>query len=89
MLKHGQRLTVIVVLDSKDDALTVSRGPFIEDGGGRIAYVVENDSAYRRDIEIGAIGASQVEVINGLSAGDRVVISSINDFEQADRILIR
>jgi len=89
LLKHGQRLTVRVVLDWKDDALTVSRGPFIEDGGGRIAYVVENDSAYRRAIEIGAIGASQVEVINGLSAGDRVVISSINDFEQADRVLIR
>jgi HlyD family secretion protein len=89
LLKQKQRLSAKIVLDSKPNALVVPRGPFVEDGAGRIAYVVDGDLARLRAIKTGAVGVSQVEVLEGLEEGERIVISNIDGFEQADTVLIR
>jgi HlyD family secretion protein len=89
VLKQKQRLTVKIVLDSKADALTVPRGPFLEDGAGRVAYVVDDSLATLRPITTGAVGVSQIEIVDGLAEGDQIIISSISGFEQAKTVLIR
>jgi HlyD family secretion protein len=87
-LRQNQRLTTRILLEQKTDVLMVDRGQFLESGGGRIAYRVTNDVAYRLPIEVGARSLSSVEVLNGLEAGDTIVISSIEAFESADAVLI-
>lgn len=89
LLKQKQRLSAKIVLESKANALVVPRGPFVEDGAGRVAYVVDGDLARLRQIKTGAVGVSQVEILDGLSEGERIVISSIDGFEQAETVLIR
>jgi len=88
-LKQKQRLTAKIVLDSRPDALTVPRGPFLEDGAGRVAYVVDGKLAALRPIKTGAVGVSDVEILDGLREGEQVVISSTSAFEQAKTVLIR
>jgi HlyD family secretion protein len=88
-LKQKQRLTAKIVLDSRPDALTVPRGPFLEDGAGRVAYVVDGKLATLRPIKTGAVGVSDVEILDGLREGEQVVISSTSAFEQAKTVLIR
>lgn len=89
VLKQKQRLTVKIIIDYKNDALTVPRGPFLEDGAGRVAYVVDGSLASLQPITTGAVGVSQIEVLNGLAEGDQIIISSISGFEQAKTVLIR
>ena len=88
-LKQNQRLTTRLILDARHDVLKVGRGPFLESGGGSQAYVVSGDIARPRRIEIGAVSVSEVEVISGLVAGDRIVISDTARFRGADNVLIR
>lgn len=87
-LRQNQRLTTRILLEARKDVLTVPRGQFLESGGGRIAYVVEDDVAIRRPVEIGARSLNTVEILSGLEAGDRIVISSTELFEGAQRVLI-
>jgi HlyD family secretion protein len=88
-IRQNQRLTTRILIEEKPDVLTLQRGQFLESGGGRIAYVLDgNDLAIRKPIVIGARSLGAVEIQGGLVEGDRVVISSIEQFRGAESVLI-
>ncbi len=87
-LRQNQRLSARIVLDTREDVLMVERGPFLEQDGGSFAYVVQGGSAHRRPIQAGASSLSAVEIVSGLQAGERIVVSGSDQFQQADRVRI-
>ncbi len=88
-LRQNQRLTTRILMEEKNDVLTLQRGQFLDSGGSRIAYVLDDDNvAHRRSIEIGARSLAAVEIVNGLNEGEVVVISSIDQFRGADTVLV-
>ena len=87
-LRQNQRLSARIVLDTREDVLMVERGPFLEQDGGRIAWVVEGSSATRRPIQAGASSLNAVEIVSGLREGERIVVSGTDQFANADRVRI-
>ncbi|MGH8369478.1 MAG: efflux RND transporter periplasmic adaptor subunit [Gammaproteobacteria bacterium] len=87
-LRQNQRLSVRIVLDKRDDVLTVARGSFIDESGGRYAYVMQDGIAVKTPIEIGASSIDKVEILKGLNVGDRIVISGTDNFNGAARVAI-
>jgi HlyD family secretion protein len=87
-LRQNQRLTTRILMENKQDVLMVQRGQFLETGNGRVAYIVKNDMAERTSITTGARSLSSVEVLNGLSAGDTIIVSGIDQFNGAQSVLI-
>lgn len=85
-LRQNQRVSARVLLTSIRDSLTVQRGPFLDSGGGRIAYVVDGDLAVRRSIRTGATSIGEVEITEGLAEGEQVVISDVGQFEGATTV---
>jgi HlyD family secretion protein len=88
-LRQSQRVSVRMLLESKAGVLKVPRGPFLESGGGRLVYVVENGVATKREIAVGASSVSEVEIKSGLKEGEKVILSDYSDFQGAKNILIR
>jgi HlyD family secretion protein len=87
-LRQNQRVSTRVLMEEKPDVLMVQRGPFVDSGGGRFAYVVTDDIAHRRSIEVGASSMTDIEILGGLEPGERIVISGTDEFGDAERILI-
>lgn len=88
-LRQNQRLTTRVLLEERPDVLMLQRGQFLESGAGRVAYVLEGAKlAHRRAIRIGARSLAAVEIESGLEEGEAVVISSLDQFEGADTVLL-
>jgi HlyD family secretion protein len=88
-LRQNQRLTTRILMEEKTDVLTIQRGQFLDSGGSRVAYVLDEDNiAHRRSIEIGARSLASVEIVKGLVEGELVVISSIDPFRSADSVLV-
>ncbi len=87
-LRQNQRVSARVLIDERPDVLMVARGPFVEQQGGRFAYVMDGDTAVRRPIVLGATSVSAVEIRDGLGVGDRVVIAGSDAFEDAARVRI-
>lgn len=87
-LRQNQRLSARIVMDTRRDVLNVERGPFLEQGGGQFAYVMDGDIAVKRRIRTGVSSLGAVEILDGANAGDRIVVSGTDQFGDAERIRI-
>jgi HlyD family secretion protein len=85
-LSQNQRVDVRVLIDARDGVLKVERGAFVDSGGGRVAYRVSGDLAERVAIRLGSSSAGEVEILDGLAAGDTIIVSSLDGFESAPHL---
>jgi HlyD family secretion protein len=87
-LRQNQRLSARIVMDTRRNVLHVERGPFLEQGGGASAYVMDGDIAVKRRIRTGVSSLGAVEILDGANVGDRIVVSGGDRFGDAERIRI-
>ena len=87
-LRQNQRVSVRIVLEASEDVLMVQRGPFLDTGGGRVAYVMNDGLAVRRQIRIGASSIASLEIVSGLEEGEQIIISSIDQFDGANTVYV-
>jgi HlyD family secretion protein len=87
-LRQNQRLSARIVLDTHRNVLQVERGPFVEQDGGRFAYVMDGNTAVRKPVRLGVSSLNAVEILDGANAGDRIVVSGSDQFGDAERVRI-
>jgi HlyD family secretion protein len=77
-------------LGGDTSALILPTGPFLERTGGDWVFVVAKDgrSAERRQIKVGRRTLEQLEILGGLSTGERVVTSDYTSLDRIDRIVL-
>jgi RND family efflux transporter MFP subunit len=67
---------VQVVVGERRDVLTVPRSALRREADRRVVYVLAAGRVHRRDVGVGLVGLGDVEVTQGVSAGDRVIVES-------------
>ena len=88
-LRQNQRLSARILIEERPDVLKVERGPFLEQGGGNIAYFLGDDGvAERRPIRTGAISLDAVELLGGAKLGDQIIVTGADMFKDAQRIRV-
>ena len=87
----GQSYPVDILLGSPSRALMIEKGTFFQSSGGKYVYVMDSDgkSAHKRAVTLGRRNPRHYEVLEGLSPGEKVIISSYTDFGEADVIKIK
>jgi HlyD family secretion protein len=88
-VRRGQSLQLRLAIGASSQGLVVANGPFYEDTGGQWAFVVDGGQAQRRPIKLGRRNPESVEVLEGLSANDRVITSSYESLKDFTRIELR
>jgi HlyD family secretion protein len=73
-LGNGYRVVARVVVWHRDDVLEVPLGALFREGDKWAVFVVENGRAQRRLIKIGERNLHAAQVLDGLKAGERVVL---------------
>jgi len=87
-LRQSQRMSARILLDTRNNVLKVERGPFVEQSGGRYAYVVSGSTAVRRPIQTGVSSLGEVEIVSGLQPGEKIVVSGADLFGDNERVSI-
>jgi HlyD family secretion protein len=87
-LLRGQSLQGRLSLGEDQPGLVLASGAFLERSGGDWVFVLEADgkAAARRRVKLGRRNAEQVEVLSGLTAGERVIVSDYAGLERIERI---
>ncbi|MCG7534797.1 HlyD family efflux transporter periplasmic adaptor subunit [Pseudoalteromonas sp. OOF1S-7] len=87
-LRLGQSLPLELNLSSETAQLVIENGAFMQSTAGAWAFVVSPDgrSAHKRQITLGRRNPTQVEVLSGLGANERLITSSYNRFADAEHL---
>ncbi|WP_229262024.1 efflux RND transporter periplasmic adaptor subunit [Duganella guangzhouensis] len=90
VLNPGQGLDARITLGESAPALLLPNGAFINDSGGAWVYVLDaaGRSAERRTVRVGRRNNGQIEVLDGLAAGERVILSSYAAYGNSPRLQI-
>lgn len=88
-LFSGQALQGKLVLGKAQPALLLPAGNFLEVTGGDWVFVLDKDgrSAHRRRIKLGRRTTENLEVLDGLRAGEKVLVSDYQGFERIEQIV--
>lgn len=80
----------LIDVDRANDALSVGRPTQAEPNGTVVLFKLDpgGRTATRRKVHVGRASFNAIEVLSGLSAGDRVVLSDTSNFDKFDRITI-
>lgn len=87
-LRQSQRLSVRILIDKRENVLMVERGSFVDQEGGGYAYLVHGNVAERHPVRLGAASIAKVEILDGLAAGDQIVVSGTDAFNSAERVIL-
>ena len=89
-LVAGEALLGHVQLGEDSEARILAVGPFLDRTGGNWAFVVAPDgtTAERRLIKPGRRTVDQLEILDGLKVGERVITSDYSALENATRIVL-
>jgi len=85
----GQSLQVKVATSKASDALLLPKGAYFNHTGGQWVYVLEDDNTARiRAIKPGRTNPGHIEVLEGLVAGEQVIVSDYRTLGDADEIIL-
>lgn len=87
-LKPGQTVTVELSFSTPTESLMVAKGSFYQHTGGRWVYLIAADgsSARKMEVTLGRQNPRQVEVLDGLREGDRIVASGYDSYNDLDEL---
>lgn len=90
-IRRGQTIRFRLEMGDPGEATLLPRGGYFQTTGAQWVYVVDpsGDFAVRRDIRIGRQNDQMFEVLGGLEPGDRVITSSYETFNEADRLVLK
>ena len=87
-LRNNLRVDVEVITGTRNGALVVRRGALARTNA-HIAFVVRGDRAVRVPVRFGLTGRETIEILEGLSEGESVVISDVTEFEDVSEIKLK
>jgi len=87
-IRRGQTLQLNLELGSPMQTLLIPNGAFYQDTGGNWVFVVAPDGqrAVRRTVRLGRRNVRDIEVLDGLEPGERVITSPYTNYLDMDRL---
>jgi RND family efflux transporter MFP subunit len=88
-LKPGMYARVTVTTDERKDALVVPSNAVVDTGGRRGVFLAaENSMVAFRAVTVGVEEDTQIEIVDGVSEGDRVVTTGAAGLRDGDRVVL-
>ena len=88
-LPPNASVNVEIVAGERKGALVVPRAALLRDGETRFVFLPVNGRARRRDVALGLMGLTAVEVTSGLAEGDLVLLPGTTPLVDGARVLVR
>lgn len=89
-IRSGQTYYLNLQLGEPTQGLIIPRGTFFQHTGGSWIFVLDPDGkrAYRRSIRIGRQNPHHYEVLEGLDAGERVIVSGYEGYKDNEVLVL-
>jgi len=86
LLKPGMLADIDLVVDRRQAVLTIPQKAVIRDMGLEHVFVVEDSLAVKREVVSGATQAGRIEIREGLTAQDQIIVEGQFGLKEGDRV---
>jgi RND family efflux transporter MFP subunit len=87
-LKPGMYARVGITTQSRENALVVPPNAVVDLDGRRGVFLAKDNAAVFRPVEVGIEDAARVEILSGLTDGERVITTGAAGLRDGDQILL-
>jgi len=84
----GMYAEVILTIEEKEDVVKIPTDAVLRRFGETFVFVVEDDVAEKRSVVLGISHSGIVEVVEGVEAGEKIVIKGQNALEDATKVRV-
>ena len=91
-IRRGQTLSIRrLALSDETQALLLQKGGFYQQTGGNWVFKLSSDgkTAYRVEVQLGKQNPDFYEVLKGLKPGDKVIVSSYENYGNMEELLLK
>ena len=88
LLRPGMFVEVTVVVEQRADVNVVPRQSVAQRGGKNVVFLLDGQRVARRDVSLGLGDDAQVQVLDGLALGDRIVARGLETLTDGTRVRI-
>lgn len=88
-LRPNMKVEVYIVTSQSSGTLRVANGPAFTGKKKQFVYVVQDQTAYRREVETGLSNFDYIEIKSGLQPGEKVILTDMNEYEHLEEISIQ
>lgn len=88
VLKNRLRVDVELITNEIPNTLKVTKGPFINGRGQHPVFVIQGDEAIRTTAAFGVDSSEHYQVLSGITAGDKIIISDTQDLIHLEKFRI-
>ncbi|SEP86189.1 efflux RND transporter periplasmic adaptor subunit [Neolewinella agarilytica] len=81
-LRPNLRAELYVITNRREDVLRVKNGPAFRGGKMQSVFAIRGEEAVRLEVATGIRNGDFVEILGGLEAGDRIIISDTEELER-------
>ena len=89
-IRSGQTYYINLELGQPTESIIIPKGTFFQSTGGSWIFVLDPDGkkSYRRSIKIGRQNPQYYEVLEGLEAGEKVIVSSYESYKDNEVLVL-
>src|SRR4030095_11823769 len=90
-VRRGSEIGAVAELGGSHDALLVERPVGAREGAKSSVFVVDTDGERLRRVavEYGLASSSLIQIVSGLSPGDRIIVSDMRAWDAFERLRLR
>lgn len=88
-LGDGYRVEASFILWEDDNVLQVPASALFRDGEDWALFVVQQDKAVKRDVQVGQRNGLSAQILSGINAGDRVIVHPDDQVRDGVRVAVR
>ena len=89
LLRPNMKVELYVVTSRSTKTLRVANGPAFNGKRKQYVYVLGGNTAQRREVEVGLSNFDFVEIKSGLSEGEKVILTDMNEYEHLAEIEVK
>jgi RND family efflux transporter MFP subunit len=87
-LRNGMFVRTEIVIDTHEDAVLAPKNALIYENDLEWVYVIEDSIAVRKRVKLGYANGNRFEALQGLAAGDQVVVVGQNTLKDSSEVRV-
>jgi len=88
-MRPGMFVKAEIVIDKRDSAIVIDRDVIQKRRGGKVVFIVENNTAQEKKVITGIETDTEVEILSGLQAGEKLVTEGFEMLSNRTKVKVQ